>query len=753
MDARIDAEKYNFSCRKMENFIPRIYGGAFRRPGMVHLGSTYSGTSRLIPYNISADIRYMIEISNLKMRLWDTDGSLILDLVNSPFTNTLELTSPYTSAQMFDVKFVQLNNFIFFVHPDHPPYQMQRVFSPSFSTFTFTLAAVTFTYPVFRTQNQTAVTATPDGTTGSVDITFSENILDESAAYSDYVGMTIELVHRRDDAYVEIDLTSTTDSSAIKALGDYSLITYGTWDGTVTVQGKDDAGAWQDIRSFSAEEDRNVNYTATLEEATDVRISYVAASAGTGTPRAVLELSDSTFVGSATVDSVVISGGLPVLTCSVVNDLDSATATTEWSFEAFADYAGYPRSVAFHEQRLWFGGTELEPNTFWASATNDFLNFKRGAFDADALSFTLAAQEGSSIQSMLSHEALILFTQTEEWTATTTEQTVITPSNIFVRRQSRFGSAYLPSFIANNNILFLQRGGRKFREFVYSAAGGEGQSSDLSLLAEHITVGGIKQIAYQQQPDPVIWMVTNNGELISTTYESTQNVIAWSRHPTDGTVESVAVIYGSTNSSDEVWIVTNRENGRCIERLNPTANTLLENGTQTGMIYLDAAVVQASETPFTVVTGLDHLDGETVHVVADEIQVANAVPSSGSITLASSASSVVVGLPYTSILQPSKLEIALDDGTAQGRKFICKRITLNMYNTKGVEYADSYDAAEAGWFDAAEATPSDGSLFTGQTDVNNLGSHKENINISLRQKLPYPCNVLAIISKFDVLGN
>jgi hypothetical protein len=744
MDSRVDSEKYPFSCRRLRNFIPRIYGGAFRRPGMMFLGTVGDDDSAvlLLPFNVSAEVRYILEFGANYLRIWNSDGTRVMN-----GASPLSLSSLYSSADLPDVKFVQLNNVAFFVHPDYLPRQLTRSYDAAGGGFLFSLQPVDFSEPAFRSTNQTAATVTPAATTGTTTLSFSANVFDEALSLDDYVGSRISITQQRAAASVALALTSTADSSTMQILGEYTLATYGTWSGTLRVEAQDGAGAWQTIRSYAGAADRNILQISEFQTPQTVRLSYTATNAGTGSPRAVLEVADSSQRGVAQIVEVNLVSDLPVVDVVILEALHSTAATTDWALEAFAEYSGYPRAVAFHEQRLFFAGTRLEPNTFWGSATDDFLNFRRGAFDGDSLSFTLAAQEGSAIQSMVSHEALIMFTQTEEWTATTTQQTPITPSNIFVRRQSRFGSEYRQAFIANNEVLFIQRGGRKLRQFSYSVQEAGGQSIDLSLLAEHLTRSGIKQVAFQQQPDPVLWVVTNDGDLLSATYESGQDVVAWSRHQTNGLVESVAVIYGS-GGGDEVWLATNRAGVRSIERLFPSHHRALETGDDTGLIYLDAAVIK-SGSAFTTIAGLNHLEGRSIQVRAGSIFYPALTVTSGAVTLPVSATWAVAGLGYTSLLQPSRIEVGMQDGTAQGRKFVCKRVSLNLYETTGMEYSDNPDNADSLWYQVP--IPSEG--YTGQVDINNAGIHSGSVSFSIRQSKPFACNVLGMVAKFDVLGD
>lgn len=712
---------------------------------------------RLFDFNVSATTRYTLALGDGYLRIFNDDGSPFLDELNSPYNLPLQLATPYLAADLFEVQIAQLGNLAYFAHPKYPPQKLERSFNASFGAATFAWSKVNWSFPAFRDTNFSAVTATPSATTGTpVTISFTNNPFTETLDYSKYKGARIMLSQRRAASHVKLALNPTGTSSTINVLGAYQVYTYGTFTGTLRVQGKNAAGAWVTLKSFefSNETDgRQIVYSSSTETATDLRLD-VTNTSGTGAV-AYLEAGDSRRIGYARIwDGIPFVNSLPVVPCAVEADFDSTSATTEWAIEAWAEYAGYPRAVCFHEQRLWFGGTELQPNTIWASKTGDYENFRRGAFDNDSLAFTLAAQEGSAIQSLVSHDALVIFTQSEEWTAATSQQTAITPSNIFVRRQSRFGSTHRQAFVAANNLLFLQRGGRKVRQFTYGGGGGEGQASDLTLLAEHVTRSGIKQMAFQQQPDPIIWCVRNDGVLLSLTYEPDQNVIAWARHTSgNGLFESVAVIYGDEGDSDQVWFVVNRGGTRLFERFDPDHFTKLDANDAANLVYLDSAVI-GTGSGITTLSGLDHLEGVAVDILAGGGVEPSEIVSGGEIEIEGAANVIIAGVPYTSTLQPSKVEVQMSDGTAQGRKHIAKRASLNLWKTFGAEYSDGTDGK---WFpmlgrstETLAGEPE--TLFTGLVDINNLGAYKGSIDFTIRQALPLPCNVLGIVLKIEVTG-
>jgi hypothetical protein len=711
---------------------------------------------RLIDFNVSATVRYQLEFGGGYVRIWSDAGTLLDD-----GSNPIVLSTPYAETELFEIQIAQLGNLAYLTHPSHPPQKLTRFFVGSAAFFQW--SEVDWKYPCFRDWNTTAITATPSATSGNTKkITLNAQPLVEVANYYEYIGARVALSQRRVASHVKRALSSTGQSSEISILGEYQLYTYGVFVGTIRIQAKDSSGAWNTLKSFefTSGDNRQIVYSSITTEVTQLRLDITRTSDTNGV--AYLEAGDSRRVGYGEIRlmETTVSGNDPItiLNVDIESDFDSTSATTQWALEAWAPYSGYPRAVCFHEQRLWFGGTEAEPNTFWASAVNDFENFRRGAFDSDALAFTLAAQEGSAIQSMVSHEALVIFTQSEEWTAMTSENTAITPSNIFVRRQSRFGSAHRQAFVAANNLLFLQRGSRKLRQFTYSGgAGGQGQASDLTVLAEHITDGGIRQMAFQQQPDPIIWAVTNDGVLLSLTYEADQNVIAWARHTSGtGLFESVSTIYGGDSGADEVWVSVKRGSVRHIERIDPQAYSKLEAGDSERMIYLDSAIIVENDTATDAIEGLNHLEGEDVGILADgAVQAAREVES-GEIVLDGDASIVVAGLPYASKLQPSKFEIPGDNGTSQGKTFVCKKVTLNLWKSGELQYADNpNEPDESKWFNAIGRSTSTAfgepePLFTGFKDLTNLGSHKDSVDFCVRETLPLPCNVLAMIPQIHI---
>ena len=472
--------------------------------------------------------------------------------------------------------------------------------------------------------------------------------------------------------------------------------------------------------------------------------------------RVFLESTDFNSGGTVTIDSVAsgTSAG-----ATVDRWLGSViTGTTQWSEAAFSGVRGYPRAVAIHEQRLCFGGTAHQPNTVWCSKTDDFEDFQLGSAADSGLQFSVASSEGNRIAWMFSQKRLMLGTSGDEWTiGGASSDQPFSASNIQAQKQSSFGSKTMRAILLNDVLLFVQRRGRKVRELTYNFERDGWVAPDLTVLSEHITTGEIVELAFQQQPDAVLWAVRGDGELIGMSYERDQNVVAWHRHTTDGDFESVATVYGLAGADDEVWFCVKRTiNGqtkRYIERFKADNRANFEAQTKADWWYLDCAK-RYSGTATATITGLSHLEGKTVGILAEGAVQPDEVVASGQITLDRTFTKVLAGLPFTSTILPMKFDFDLQDGSTRGRTKRINRAEVSLYKSLGGEF--STDGTEWLWVyprdfdDPMDASPPP---FSGDAEVVVAGNYSDASDLYLRQILPYPLTVRALVVKLDAFGD
>jgi hypothetical protein len=577
----------------------------------------------------------------------------------------------------------------------------------------------------------------------------------------EHVGSYWQVTHRREHPWVVINSAVTSilaaNSAALRVQGKWQVTSYGVWAATLYLE-KYVGGVWTTLRSWTSSKDRNIIADGEEDHAVDLRLRISAgtseAATGADNPRFVLEAFDAEINGLVKVTAIgdLTGGKATEATVDVVSPLFSTDATAIWTEGAWSEVKGYPRCLALHGGRLWFGGTRTEPMRIWGSVINDYEDFRRTSFDDAGLSFVPAAQGSNAMQWMLSHEKELVFgTAGDEWTLGT-ESGPITPTNILVQRRSSYGSDNAAAVLVNESLIFVQRGGRKLRQVAPRADSVAWSASDLTVLAEHVTQKGVAQIAAMTNPFSVLWVVTTDGKLLGMTYEVEQNVFGWHVHETDGIVESVAVIRGA--NVDEVWMQVSRGGVRTIERFD---SRVMERrfDEREKLIYLDCALLtQFAGAPQLVVAGLDHLNGRTVSICVDGYEQPPRVVLNGRITLDTAGTWVAVGLPYTSELQPMRVDIPLRDGTSQGRKFKVARAVLMLHESLGGEVAESPEGRFQRINNRVTSDPMDtvSPLLNGQTEVLLQSGARDGIDVIVRQTAPLPFNIAGIVVKADLYG-
>jgi hypothetical protein len=441
-------------------------------------------------------------------------------------------------------------------------------------------------------------------------------------------------------------------------------------------------------------------------------------------------------------------------------DASATTAQTGWRLGAFSVSTGYPSVVTFFEQRLVWASTPTRPQSMFFSVSADYTNNAPTDATGDVLDdsgfvYTIATDQVNTIRWMRAGKVLSVGTAGGEFIVSQGDtNSPISPTNTRVVRQTTFGSAAVTPPQVGNSVLFLQRSSRKVREYVYQFETDAYTAPDLAILAEHITETGIIDMAYQQEPDSVVWMVRTDGVLLGMTYERAQDVIGWHRHligGADAKVESVAVIPNTTGSADDLWAVIQRTvNGASVRYIEFMTQGLVEGDITTrGATFLDS-MLSYDGSAVTTVSNLDHLEGQTVSVLANGATHPDRVVSAGAITLNGAYDIVHVGLPYTSTLQTMRIEAGARDGTAQGKKKRVSRITYRLYKSLGLKHGPNPDRLDIVSFrssaDDMDVAPG---LFTGDKEVEFPRNWDKDGYITLVQDQPLPLTILAIMPELN----
>ena len=459
--------------------------------------------------------------------------------------------------------------------------------------------------------------------------------------------------------------------------------------------------------------------------------------------------------GKGLAKIVTVSSTL-VVVANVIETLSTTSATTDWSLGAWSITTGYPSCVSFYEQRLVFAGTTEQPQTLWFSKSGDYENFDENyhgtVADDDAITYTIASNQVNAIRFLSATRTLIVGTVGGEFSVSGggTDDPV-TPTNILIKKQSNHGCANIDAIPVGNVTLFLQRAKRKIRELAYNFDVDGYVAPDMTILAEHISETGINEMSYQQEPNQIIWCVRQDGQLVGLTYQREQQVVAWHQHIFGGAFstgiavcESVATI--PTNDKEyQTWVIIKRTiNGvtrRYVEYINQFDFTETDNTT---FNFLDSQLSYSGSST-TTISGLEHLEGQTVSVLANGSTHPDRTVSNGSITLTRASTKVKVGLPYTSILQTMRIDAGAQNGTSQAKTKRIYNITVRLYESIGVEVGPNLSNMEAIPFRSSAALMDTAiPVYTGDKEIEFRGNYESDGFIFVRQTQPLPLTILSL---------
>jgi hypothetical protein len=330
----------------------------------------------------------------------------------------------------------------------------------------------------------------------------------------------------------------------------------------------------------------------------------------------------------------------------VADTLVSTDATADWDESAFSGAHGWPVSACFHQERLVLGGSRDLPNRLWFSRTGQFENFDLGeGLDDQAVEFGLVSDQLNAIRAVFAGRHLQVFTSGAEWMVTGEP---LTPSSIQVTRQTRVGSLMersVPPLDVDGSTVFAARSGRGVYEFSYTDLQQAYQADDLALVARHLITAPVS-MAYDSLRR-LLHLAMADGSIATLTIYRAEEVTGWTRQETDGAFRSLAEMEGA------VYAVVERAGGFRLERFDDS-------------LQMDAAAILAGNGAGHVWSGLAHLEGRGVRVLADGAPRDAAPVLGGAITIDPPADAVQAGLAFTHVVEPLPPETVSANGARMG---------------------------------------------------------------------------------------
>ncbi len=812
---RVDADRYKSGLRICQNQIPLLQGPVTRRQGTKYVGGvkTNSKVTRLLPFTYSTTQSYILEFGDQYIRYYKNEGQIQVS------STAYETATAYLEADLFSLRYTQSNDVMYLTHVSYPPRKLLR-----YGDSDWKITDIDFQDGPYMSTNVRTFTLTPGAATGTTSITAgpSVNVAGTASNGTPNLIRVTATAHGLKDA----------DKVFIASVGGTTEAN-GTW----TIN-------YIDVDNFDL---RGSTFTHAWTSGGTIRPA-IFASTDVGR---LIRLQEGSVWGWVKITAFTDAAHVTV---DVKSTLTNTSAKTVWRLGLYSATTGYPRAVFFHEDRLVFIGPSGNSQRIDASNSSDYENFKPTELngtvtDANALAFALNSNQVNALYWGVSDEkGIILGTKGSEWIVRSgVNGDPLTPLNVSAKEVTSHGSANIQAIRAGKATIFIQGASRKVREMSFYWDIDGFRSPDMTELSEHISIPSIVDMAYQKEPQPIIWMVRSDGTLVSMTYqrESSDLRVGFARHifggasdaaGTQALVESVAVIPNPTGTSYETWFVVKRYiNGsavRYIEYLTPffdqtvkqrdaffvdcgltydTPKTItgitiaspgvitcvahgFSNGDEIRLYdihsqppasgatnglsdYLNEKVFYVANkatdtfqltdadgnaintTGYTTyvsggvarklvstLSGLSHLEGQTVQICGDGGDRADQVVTSGSITLDIPAAVAQVGLGYTSDGSMLRVEGGAADGTALGKTRRINQISILLDRTLGLSIGSDFGKLDIVEF-RTSATPGDAAppLFTGIIRQTFEADYDRENYICWRQNRPLPFTILAVM--------
>lgn len=625
---------------------------------------------------------------------------------------TVALPSPFLAADLGNIRYDQSADVVFLACAGYQQRKIERRGThPGGRSWSIVLYKPND--GPFFSQNATGTTVTPSATTGDITVSSSAQLF-----YTGHVGALWSIT--TPSAQASVVLTAQNQfSSSIKVTGitgtgavsgrSVTINISGTWSATVTIQqsvGVD--GNYSDYQSYTTNQ-TNITFADGLDNQTVYyRIGIKTGNYTSGTANASLTFPNGSQTGIVRITGYTNSTSV---SAQVLTQLGGTSATSVWAEGQWSTYRGFPSALKLFEGRMWQAGQ----NGIWGSVSDAYASFDETVEgDSGPLNRTVGAGPLDTFNWILGLQRLILGAQGAEIAARSSSfDTPLTPTDFALRNASTQGSSPVDPVTIDTHGVFVQRGGYRLFELAFDLQTYEYQSTHLTALCPDIGSPGIVRMAVQRQPDTRIHAVRSDGTAVVVVYDKVENVlclITVTSGGASGVIEDVCVLPAPSGSQDDqvYYVVKRTINGATVRYIEKWAQEADCKGAA-GVCKLGDAYVTVTNSPSsTTVTGLSHLEGQQVVVWADGADVGTTVSGStysltytvsgGQITLASPASSIMVGLPYQAKYKSAKLAEALPPGaaTSVGRR---KRITsigpvLADTHPQGLQYGPDFSTLD-----------------------------------------------------------
>lgn len=796
MGGRVDVNRYANGAELIENFIVRPQGPVVRRMGTQFLGAVMNPdwNIRLVEFQTPTDDVYILEFGDFFMRVWKNHQLVMSG--GSP----LMLSTPYSHLELDKLSWSQSAAVLYLAHPNSLPYSVRfqnGVFStaatptedgpyratlPSDKDTTLKVTSYTHEALLSTTGNSFV-----PGDVGKYVEFWKDGVLMVGLIKTYYTAQNVLI----EPKYNTIDMNKLDKTAVITFASSEVRSSKAIWSTETEYTFIKVGSSWYFMTTHQ-DLPQNVgtapnSYSADVMRTTGSALAVVAlvgnVSVYSESIRGYITSTNNLFTSSdvgrhirlnltsrsvwahiVSVDSaklveVIFGNRIPSDPRDGTKLLQDGT-TNIWKLGAWYD-GNFPSIVTFHQNRLVYCATALEPNRFWLSESDDYKSFAttniyNEVLDSSAINAGISSGLVNKIVWAQSGPVLLMGTLGEEVQVKASSiAEPLTPTNMQLSTQTSYGSLdNTRALKIGSSTIFIEQHGFRVREMVYSFEIDSFTASDTTVVSEHIFYKHVsaRESTYQRVPSSLIWFRCDDGKLVTLTFEKDQQVYAWSNSSLggNGQVLSICSTPYKDKKQDEVYMVVQREiDGNIVKYIEvlspefrPTSPTDLD-----GMIYLDCSKSYSGVATSTI-TGLTHLIGQTVSILANgAIHPDRVVDGAGQITLDYPATAVVVGYPYRSVIHTLPESTGSPFGTALGKNKKITRVDLQVLDTLGLKYGRTLDSLgyPVSFRETQGNMGEPPQLYSGFVELTDDSGYNKDGQFYIVQDQPYPCNILSVM--------
>lgn len=722
LTSRTDSQVYQNAAETVKNFFIRAEGGVIKRPGSKHIytfSDTYDSSLtmqvRIESFIFSDDEKYIIAFRNGNVDAFfidPTDGSV-------SYSTTVAF-SEFTDARIPELTFAQSGDFMFICHSDFFPVILKRTGLDTFvrQAFAFdtSLDGNSTFQPYYNFQGN-GVTITPSHTSGtgrtfetSADYFHTGVITATGTAATAIVSGTRYQINTvgttdfvtdfgADSNTVGVVFVANANGTASSGTGTVDEVDASLQVGTRLLIGETEVVLTDVISATKAEgnikgtirKQLDLDAIKTKKDVSEIEIIHVNHGLASGASITIANaggvggIAASNINGAQTISRVIDPNRYEVDTGHNANTeaigggsvtIESSAATTEFYEQSYSAYRGYPSAITFHENRLWFAGTDSQPDGIWSSATAEYFNFDVGdGEDTDAIDFDAAAGVTNRIRHLVSNRDLQVFASQGEFFVPSSVTQPLTPANAKISAQTPFGTGFVRPQSIDGGTLFVQSTGTAVREYIYSDAEGAYVGGQVSLLSSHL-VTNPKQLAVVKgslNRSGAYGFFLNGDGNISVLYSiRAEKRLGWMNWETNGDYISVA------STDKELFAVVSRDQG------DGTTKLFLEQ--------FDADFQLDCSKEYTGTAGVFDVsavfaDGAGVDVVNGTEYLGNFTVASGDANVSAvdaTATSAEIGYKFTPVLKTLPVDAGVQGGPLTARPRRISLVDLDLNDTLSV---------------------------------------------------------------------